>query len=147
MRAETPRAVSVEPVAPLKLRIGFDNGETLLVDISETVERIPMLAQLSDPARFVRARVGEFGLTIEWGGDIELGADNLFARAKEQAGETSHEMFFGWMHRNGLSVSQAAEALGMSPRMVAYYRSGAKPIPKHIWLACQGWEFLRKQAA
>lgn len=44
MRAEPPRAVSVEPVSPLKLRIGFDNGETLLVDISETVARIPRRA-------------------------------------------------------------------------------------------------------
>jgi len=147
MKTETPRAVSVEPVSPFQLRIAFNNGETLLVDISETVARIPLFADLRDPARFAQARVGEFGLTIEWGEDIDLGADNLFARAKEQAGEASHEMFFNWMHRNGLSIAQAAEALGMSPRMVAYYRSGAKPIPKHIWLACQGWELLRKQAA
>ncbi|MBI5445741.1 MAG: DUF2442 domain-containing protein [Deltaproteobacteria bacterium] len=130
-----------------QLRVGFTNGETLTVDLSDAIARIPLLAPLSDPERFARARVGEFGLTIEWGDDIDLAADNLFARAKEQAGEASHEMFFAWMHRNGLSMSQAAEALGMSQRMIAYYRSGAKPIPKHVWLACQGWELLRKRAA
>jgi hypothetical protein len=45
--------------------------------------------------------------------------DNVYAWAKEQAGEGSHEIFGEWMHRNGLSLTAAAEALGISRRMVS----------------------------
>ena len=47
------------------------------------------------------------------------------------------------MHRNGLSLNTAAEALGVSRRMVSYYRTAQKPIPRSIWLACLGWEATR----
>jgi len=40
--------------------------------------------------------------------------------------------------------ARAAEKLGISPRMLIYYRNGEKPIPRHIWLACIGWETLNK---
>ena len=42
--------------------------------------------------------------------------------------------------RNQLSLSSAAEALGMTRRMIAHYRSGSRPIPKTVQLACVGWE-------
>lgn len=44
------------------------------------------------------------------------------------------------MDRNNMTLNSAAAALGISRRMVAYYRNGEKAIPKHIWLACLGWE-------
>ena len=52
-------------------------------------------------------------------------------------------MLGAWMHRNQLSLSGAAEALGISRRMVSYYRTAAKAIPRSIWLACLGWEVTR----
>ena len=73
--------------------------------------------------------------------------DNLRAKTVEQAGGTSHERIWDWAHRNNLSLGTAAEALGISRRMLAYYRSGQKPIPKHIWLACIGWEAQKNKAA
>jgi len=27
--------------------------------------------------------------------------------------------------------------------MLIYYRDGEKPVPRHIWLACLGWEATR----
>jgi hypothetical protein len=51
-----------------------------------------------------------------------------------------------WMHHNDLSLSTAAEALGISRRMVSYYRTAHKAIPRTIWLACLGWEATRPQA-
>ena len=36
-----------------------------------------------------------------------------------------------------------AEALGISRRMVSYYRTAHKAIPRAIWLACLGWEATR----
>lgn len=52
-------------------------------------------------------------------------------------------MFNTWMHRNGLSLSTAAQALGLSRRMVSDYRTGQKSIPRAIWLAYLGWEATR----
>ena len=40
----------------------------------------------------------------------------------------------------GPLVCPAAAALGMSRRMVSYYRTARKPIPRHVWLACLGWD-------
>ena len=81
--------------------------------------------------------------TANWGGsvewfDTEFGADNVYAWAKEQAGEPSHEILNDWMLRNDLSLTTAAEALGLSRRMVSYYRTAQKAIPKTGWLACRG---------
>ncbi|WP_150049115.1 MULTISPECIES: hypothetical protein [Methylomonas] len=47
------------------------------------------------------------------------------------------------MHDTGLTLQQAAEALGISRRMLIYFRDGEKPIPCAIWLACLGWEAVR----
>lgn len=49
------------------------------------------------------------------------------------------------MYRNGLTLDSASRALGISRRMLAYYRNGEKPIPKHIWLACLGWEKFKNE--
>ncbi|WP_225209908.1 hypothetical protein [Xanthomonas bonasiae] len=44
------------------------------------------------------------------------------------------------MHRHDLTLDSAAAALGVSRRMLAYYRSGEKPVPRSIGLAMLGWE-------
>jgi predicted transcriptional regulator len=48
--------------------------------------------------------------------------------------------FLEWRMRHALSLSKAADALGISRRMVAYYSNGEKRVPKPILLACRGWE-------
>jgi hypothetical protein len=40
---------------------------------------------------------------------------------------------------NGLSLADAAKALGMTPRMSAY-GTGKRPVPRYIALACKGWD-------
>src|SRR5450830_473540 len=97
-------------------------------------------AEICKPEAF--GKVHTDGFSIEWF-DTELGPDNVYAWAKEQAGEVNHEMFEGWMYRNQLSLSGTAEALGISRRMVSYYRTAHKAIPRSIWLACLGWEVTR----
>ena len=44
------------------------------------------------------------------------------------------------------SISRAAEALGISRRMVSYYRTAHKSIPRQTWLACLGWEAVKPEA-
>ena len=40
----------------------------------------------------------------------------------------------------GLSLSDAAQALGVTRRMIAYYEAGRDLIPRMVGLACKGWE-------
>ena len=116
----------------------------LEVNIEDRLRRHAALTPTLDPAMFARVHISQRGHGIEWI-DEEFGADNVYAWAKEQANEVSHEMFDGWMTRNGLSLSGAAEALGISRRMVSYYRTAHKPIPRQTWLACLGWETVKPQ--
>lgn len=51
------------------------------------------------------------------------------------------------MARYQLTLDSAAAALGLSRRMLAYYRSGAKPVPRTVALACLGWEAQQRLAA
>lgn len=134
-----PELQGVEALAPYCLRTRWSTGEVLDVDVSGILHSLPELAPLLEPETFALVHVGEWGGTVEWF-DSELGADNVYAWAKEQAGQPSHEMLAAWMRRNGLSLTTAAAALGMSRRMVSYYRTARKPIPRHVWLACLGWE-------
>jgi hypothetical protein len=59
----------------------------------------------------------------------------------------SHEQFGAWMRRNDLSPTTAAEALGLSRRMVSDYRTAQRPIPTPVWLARLGYEWLRRKVA
>ncbi|MFM9902239.1 MAG: hypothetical protein ACKVOT_14605, partial [Polaromonas sp.] len=58
-------------------------------------------------------------------------------------GGIGHERIWNWLHDTGLTLEQAAQALGLSRRMLIYYRDGEKPIPRSVWLACLGWEAIR----
>ncbi|MBT9493298.1 MAG: DUF2442 domain-containing protein [Paucibacter sp.] len=99
-------------------------------------------ARLADPAVFATAKISEAGATVAWANDddLELAADNLRARAIDQASGVSHEFIWNWMHKHELSLDAAALALGLSRRMLAYYRSGEKTVPLTVGLACLGWE-------
>jgi hypothetical protein len=137
-----PKLTAVEALAPYRLLTTWSTGEVLEVDVGDILRKIPALAPILDPEVFARVHLAEGGGSIEWF-DTEFGEDNVYAWAKEQAGEVSHEMFGDWMRRNDLSLSTAAEALGISRRMVSYYRTAHKAIPRSIWLACLGWEATR----
>lgn len=137
-----PKLQSVEALQPYRLRTTWSTGEVLEVDVEPVLRKIPVLANLLEPAVFANAHLAEWGHGVEWF-DAELGADNVYAWAKEQAGEVSHQMFDAWMYRNGLSLNTAADGLGISRRMVSYYRTAQKSIPRAIWLACLGWEATR----
>jgi hypothetical protein len=139
-----PRIEAVEVVGPTQLRMAWSTGERLEVDLAEPINRLKALAPLRNPAVFARVQVGEWGHSLVWEGEIDLGADRLYERCKEQAGEFSPGQFDAWIKANRLSLTTAAEALGLSRRMVAHYRTGSRPIPKVVALACRGWEVQQR---
>lgn len=125
---------------PGKLRLGFGDGAAFDLDLVPLIASHPALARLADTAVFNQARLDARGGYVLWIEDeLEMAADNLRHLAVEQAGGIGHERLWNWMDEAGLTQVRAAEAIGISRRMLNYYLSGARPIPKTVWLACVGW--------
>lgn len=139
--------VAVRPMDAMSLALTYADGGVFDVDIARVIEGHRSLQRIRDV--FGTAELGDHGLSVIWGqdDDLELAADNLRARAIEQAGEFSHQTILNWMARHKLTLDRAAQELGLSRRMLAYYRSGAKPVPRTVGLACLGWEAARHLAA
>lgn len=132
--------VEASVTTPHGLRLRFADGGVFDVDLAAVIRTHRALAALSDPAVFARAHVDARGGYVVWvPDDLEIAADNLRNIAIEQAGGIGHERLLNWMAKHGLTQAGAADAIGISRRMLNYYLSGAKPIPKTVWLACLGW--------
>ena len=101
---------------------------------------------LGDPAG---VSVGEWGHSLVWPDGREIGADALWRETLSANGRDDARQFLEWRLAGGLSLSKAAEALGLSRRTVAYYSNGERAVPKAILLACKGWDSLhpRRKAA
>ena len=146
MNQQTIKSVTAE--APAILMIVWRSEKHARVDVSDYLE-CPGYERLKDASFFVTAVVEEWGHGIEWAnGDIGIDADCLYRISKEQAGLAFPVTEFNaWMDRNGLSLGNAAKALGITRRTIVYYRGGHKPIPIYIKLACIGWETLNLRHA
>jgi hypothetical protein len=129
---------SARIVGPLMIDIEWNTGETLRAGFAGWLKK-PFDA-LHDQAVFGQMRVDEWGgHGLSWPEGLDIGADTLYALCREQAGLPTASAFDDWMRHNGLSLATAADALGMTRRMIAHYRTGSRPIPKVVGLACKGW--------
>ncbi len=139
----------VAVIGPQQLALTFEDGYEGNVDLSDVIRKHPTLARLADRKVFAKVALDEWSLGLVFAGDddLSLASDNLRALALEQAGEYSHQHVIAWMHHHNLTLDSAAQALGISRRMLAYYRRGDKHVPKTIGLAMLGWETLHKRKA
>lgn len=138
-----PRLAAIEPLPNYQLKMTFINGSIMTVDKGKAIFAKPGLAPLRDPAAFAKVRLtNSIGWTIEWTDfDIQIGADTLWLEALLQTStDENTRTFLAWRLRNGLSLADAARALGMTTRTMSSYGTGARPVPLHIALACKGWE-------
>lgn len=140
-----PRLESIKVLkgkASPSLRLQFVDGSTYTVDFAPLLAESKGLKPLKDPAVFARATLleGE-GWAVVWPEqDIQIGADTLWLDAQAQnAPDENTRIFAQWRARNGLSLVNAAEALGMSTRTISAYGSGKRPVPRYMALACKGW--------
>lgn len=141
------RIAGVRSKDDYSLRIRWVSGATTNVDLREVVFGLKGLRPLRDRAAFARVAVGEGGHSVTWDGGLDMGADRLWEISLEQNGRADAAEFLRWRWRHGLSLSAVAEALGLSRRMVAYYASGEREVPRTVLLACKGWELEHQQAA
>lgn len=141
------RLSGIEVLDGYRLRLAFVDGCVSVVDFNPLFDESPGLARLRDPAVFATATLVEGeGWTVEWPEcDIQIGADTLWLDAQAQnAPDENTRVFAQWRARHGLSLTQAAHALGMTPRTISAYGTGARPVPRYIALACKGWETERR---
>ncbi len=142
MSGEATHALeSVRALEGFRLVLGWNEAEQATIDLSTVVKTRPFRA-LSDPDVFKQVEIGDWGHSVVWPGDIEIGADSLWLDSLSVWGREDTRAFLEWRLRNGLSLSGAAEALGLSRRTVAY-DSGGRPVPRSILLACKGWDALK----
>jgi Protein of unknown function (DUF2442)/Helix-turn-helix len=146
---DKPRIItSVSPLEANRLRLGWSDGTTADIDLTATLEKRPYAA-LRNTEEFANVHVSDWGHAIEWRSGVDMGADSLWLETLSATGRGDVRRFLEWRLHNGLSLSEAASALGVSRRSVAYYSNGERAIPKAILLACTGWDVLNeiRQAA
>jgi hypothetical protein len=137
-----PNIESARVIDPGVIELVWSTGETLNVNLSDLSRRNAAFGKLAEPSFFAQMERDEWGHGIGWPGGLDLGADRLYELSREQAGLPTVSEFEAWMERNGLSLSVAAQSLGMTRRMIVHYRTGSKPIPIVVGLACKGWEAM-----
>ena len=147
MKKQSARLVSVTPESGMTLSASWSDGRVLRVDLSDIASRLQLFAALEDPAEFATASVADFGWTLEWACGASLDSDRLIEIALEQAGMAANVNFRRWQDANNLSLTDAAQAIGLTRRTVSQYRTGARPVPRIVGLACRGWEAERRQPA
>lgn len=133
------RIEAVRAEAGHRLRVRWTDGPEAEIDFRPFLRRRAFRA-LADERVFEQVRVGDWGHSVEWPSGVEVGADSLWLETLSATGHEDARTFLDWRQRHGLSLTEAAKALGLSRRMVAYYSSGEKPVPRHVLLACLGWE-------
>ncbi len=136
----------VAAVGQASLRIDWSNGVSADLDLGLLIAG-RAYAALREPEAFAAVQVGDWGHSLAWPSGAELGADALWLETLSATGHDDARAFLEWRLRHGLSLAKAAEAIGISRRMVAYYSNGERPVPKPILLACRGWEAEMMPAA
>lgn len=132
---------AVAPGAALSVIVTWENGRSDTVDLSAAVHGLKGLAPLRKPATFRKVRVADWGWALAWPRGLDMSAATLWRLAQEQSGRSMPAAAFeDWRRRHRLTQAQAAHALGLSPRMVKYYASGEKPVPRTVALATLGYE-------
>jgi hypothetical protein len=135
MKPVTIKAARI--VGPLTVELDWSTGETMIANLADWTN--PPFDAFLSPEFFSLMKLEEWGgHGLDWPGGLDLGADNLYELCRKQSGLPTASDFDTWMKRNGLSLSAAAETLGMTRRMITHYRTGSRPIPKVVGLACRG---------
>jgi hypothetical protein len=116
------------------LTVLWRGGVESIVDASDHLARYEVFEPLGDDAAFRAASVGEWGWSVHWSDDMEISSDTLWRLTLEQGAAWLRD----WRRDHDLTQSEAAQALGVSPRMWSYHEAGEHPLPKTVRLAALG---------
>lgn len=136
-KSTAPRLESVRTLSSTTLEVRYTHGRQFVLDVSALADELQAFAPLKDPAQFATVQVADWGWTLEWTCGASLDSDRVLEMALEQAGLRANIEFRHWQDRHHFSLSTAADVLGLSRRTVSQYRTGSRPIPKVVGLACR----------
>lgn len=136
---KTRTIAAVRAIGPSALHVSWSDGTAAAIELGAILDD-RAFAPLRDPGEFAKVELDDWGHSLAWPSGVELGADMLWLETLSATGHSDVRAFLEWRLRHALSLSKAADALGVSRRMVAYYSNGEKRVPKPILLACRGWE-------
>ncbi|MBF0153274.1 MAG: helix-turn-helix transcriptional regulator [Magnetococcales bacterium] len=141
---KSPNLMKAEYLDGYRLHLCWRHHGEDIVDLAPWIASTPALRlTFQDGALFKQAHVDEDGWSVAWNDRIELDAEHLFRLARYQTGESLEpESFHAWRIRHGLNQTQAAQALGITQRMVRYYEHGHYLVPKTITLACKSLDAM-----
>lgn len=136
MNNDTMRTIlSAKPLGGTRLRLEWSDG---------TVAELPASIL---PGSLANVTVGDWGHSLVWPDGSEIGADSLWLDTLDAIGRGDARKFLEWRLANALSLSKAADALGLARRTVVYYSNGDRPVPKTVLLACKGWDATHPRKA
>lgn len=123
---------------------GDRKGRMETVDISPLILTHKFYKPLRNNADlFESVQLIDRGTAVEWGdGEIDMPATSIERLAEEMM---TNEDFRDWMEANKLSYTSTSAVLGLSRRTIANYAKDAR-IPRHIFLACQGYEARNRES-
>lgn len=135
MQTKIPHLKSVQADKGHRLVLTWSGGAENVVNVSQQLAKFAMLSPLqSDDTLFQKVTVGEWGWCAHWSDEIEISSDTLWRLALEQGAAWLRD----WRVDRNLTQAEAAHALGVSPRMWRYYKSGSHLLPKTVKLAAIG---------
>jgi hypothetical protein len=143
MSADAPNMRSVRAGNDWTLIVKWKNGAESTIDVRKYIATYAIFAPLRrNDDTFKKVSLGEWGWSAHWSDDMEIPSDLLWQFALEQGGAWLHT----WRKNHEMTQSEAAAALGVSPRMWRYYEAGTHLLPKTVRLACVVYD-LQAQAA
>ncbi len=138
------RIKSAHVVRAYVVHVQWANGGESDIDLAATIDATAFFEPLKDKRKFRQAKAGEWGWDVTWPNGIDMAADRLLSLALEQSGRTENARLREWMVAHQLTLADAANALGMTPRTISAYGTGKRPVPRYISLACKGWELEQR---
>jgi len=143
MDSDAPAMKSVEAAHDRQLTVIWKNGAESTVDVADYLKTYAIFAPLrKNNAAFKAVGLGDWGWSAHWSDDMEIASDTLWQLALEQGSAWLR----GWRATHGMTQSEAAAALGVSPRMWRYYEAATHLLPKTVRLASAGFD-ARDRAA
>ena len=140
---DAPNIKAVRPDEGRSIVVLWRGGAESVVDLAAFLDEYAVFAPLRrDDERFREVEVGEWGWCARWSDDMEISSDTLRRLALEQGAEWLR----AWRLKKRMNQSEAARALGVSPRMWRYYEAGTHLLPKTVRLAAIGLDALTKAA-
>lgn len=146
-KSKAPRLESVHPISDTALEVRYTHGKQFTLDLSALINGLAAFADLKNPAHFATAQVTDWGWTLAWACGASLDSDRVLEMALDQAGLRANIEFRHWQNRHQFSLSAAADVLGLTRRTISQYRTGSRPIPKVVGLACRAIDLETNHAS